>query len=206
MSDGDYLIAVSNAEAEIEIKGSRFIGCLSPAQTLEEASNFKELIQQRYPKASHYCTASLLGAPNDSNGYAYSDDGEPSGTAGRPMLMALADAGVGQVTAVVVRYFGGTKLGTGGLQRAYKESVQAALPALPVETLVYKETFEVAFYYTDQGDVESLFSRFNVEIVESDYSDIIRQEVRIEPFKVDELQEKLQAATQGRVQLSCKEA
>ena len=201
MSDESYLIAISDAEAEIEVKGSRFIACISPAKNPEEASDFKESVKKRYPKASHYCTASVFGHPNDSNGYAYSDDGEPSGTAGRPMLMALCDVGIGQVTAVVVRYFGGTKLGTGGLQRAYKDAVLEALPDLAAETLIFKKPFSVNFDYTDQGAVEPLFERYDAEVWEAEYSDIIKQEVRIEPSKVGELQEKLKAATQGRVQL-----
>lgn len=201
MSGENYLIAVEGAEAEIEVKGSRFIACLSPTKTSEEALDFKETIKKRYPKASHYCTASVFGHPEDSHGYAYSDDGEPSGTAGRPMLMALCDVGIGQVTAVVVRYFGGTKLGTGGLQRAYKDAVCEALPNIKAETLVYKQSFSIRFDYTDQGAVEQLFERYDAEVREAEYSDIIAQEVRLEPSKVNELQEKLQAATQGRVQL-----
>ncbi|MBF39028.1 YigZ family protein [Idiomarina sp. UBA4520] len=201
MSGENYLIVIEGAEAEIEVKGSRFIACLSPAKTQEEALDFKEAIKRRYPKASHYCTASVFGHPEDSHGYAYSDDGEPSGTAGRPMLMALSDVGIGQVTAVVVRYFGGTKLGTGGLQRAYKDAVLEALPNLASEMLIFKTLFSINFDYTDQGAVEPLLERYDAEVSESEYSNIIKQEVRIEPSKVGELQEKLKAATQGRVQL-----
>lgn len=201
MPDQDYEIPASEAEVEIEIKGSRFIACLAHTANAHDAEKFLSAIKKRWPKASHYCSASLFSAPNDSQSMAYSDDGEPGGTAGRPMLMALQNSGVGEVTAVVVRYFGGVKLGTGGLQRAYTDATVAALAGLEKEKRVFKQGFQLSFAYTDQGEIEPLLVAADAETVWSEYDQSVKLKVLLRPVKVEALQEKLQAATRGRVQL-----
>jgi len=201
LPDQDYDIPASEAEVEIEIKNSRFIACLAHTDSEGRAVEFLTEVQRRWPKASHYCSASVFSAPNDSQRLAYSDDGEPSGTAGRPMLMALQNSGVGEVTAIVVRYFGGVKLGTGGLQRAYTEATVAALAELKKKRRVFKQLFRLHFAYPDQGDVEPLLLESGVEIASSEYGESIQLVVLVRPVDVDALQKKLQAATRGRVQL-----
>ncbi|WP_417441165.1 YigZ family protein [Idiomarina sp.] len=201
MHDQDYDIPASEKEVEIEVKGSRFIACLAHTPNADSAAEFLAVIRKRWPKASHYCSASLFSAPNNSQSMAYSDDGEPSGTAGRPMLMALQNRGVGEVTAIVVRYFGGVKLGTGGLQRAYTDATVAALAELEKEQRVFKQRFQLNFAYTDQGDVEPLLLEANAEMESSEYEESVRLKVLLRPVNVGALQKKLQAATRGRVQL-----
>ncbi|RUO69646.1 YigZ family protein [Idiomarina ramblicola] len=201
MPDQDYDIPASEAEVEIEVKNSRFIACLAHTSNAEDAATFLAAVRKRWPKASHYCSASLFSAPNNSQNMAYSDDGEPSGTAGRPMLMALQNSGVGEVTVIVVRYFGGVKLGTGGLQRAYTDTTVAGLAELKTELRVFKQAFQLNFAYTDQGEVEPLLIEAGAEVESADYEESVRLKVLLRPLEVEALQKKLQAATRGRVQL-----
>lgn len=201
MHDKDYDIPASETEVEIEVKGSRFIACLAHTANADSAGAFLVAVKKRWPKASHYCSASLFSAPKDSQSMAYSDDGEPSGTAGRPMLMALQNSGVGEVSAIVVRYFGGVKLGTGGLQRAYTDATVAALAELEKEQKVFRQRFQLNFAYTDQGDVEPLLLEANAETESSEYEESVRLKVLLRPVDVGIFQKKLQAATRGRVQL-----
>ena len=129
----------SEAISEIEIKKSKFIGILSPASSIEEAREILSDVRKRYPNATHYCTAMIFDTIQRSN-----DDGEPSGTAGLPMLECLRHKELDNVVMIVVRYFGGTLLGTGGLVKAYQQSTLAAIEnailTLPVEASLYTVT------------------------------------------------------------------
>jgi uncharacterized YigZ family protein len=124
MTEQAYWTVAAPAEAEVTVKRSRFIGLVAPARTPEDISRHLAYARTRWPRASHYCHASVLHTPFLER---ISDDGEPSGTAGKPMLAVLRGAGLADVTAVVTRYFGGTLLGTGGLVRAYAQALQEAL-------------------------------------------------------------------------------
>ena len=125
--------------SEIEIKKSKFFGILSSASSIEEAREILSDVRKRYPNASHYCTAMSFGNIQRSN-----DDGEPSGTAGLPMLECLRHKELDNVVMIVVRYFGGTLLGTGGLVKAYQQSTLSAIAlatlTIPVETGQYEIT------------------------------------------------------------------
>mgnify|MGYP001115687644 CR=1 FL=1 len=114
-----------------EVRRSRFIATVARATDPEAALDFVQTVREEFPDASHHCHAFRAGGPEDSSRIGMSDAGEPKGTAGRPMLTVLLHAGVGDIAVVVTRYFGGTKLGTGGLVRAYGGAVQAALESLP---------------------------------------------------------------------------
>jgi uncharacterized YigZ family protein len=127
MSSPGYLTIAATARAEIEVKRSRFICDLARAATEEEARAFIEQVRARSRDARHHCTAFVLGP--DGAIQRSNDDGEPSGTAGAPMLEVLRGRGLSDVVAVVTRWFGGTLLGTGGLIRAYGDAVQAAVDA-----------------------------------------------------------------------------
>lgn len=125
-----YLIPQSAVVFEEEIKKSRFITYLQHAEGLEQAKAFWHSIKNQHPNARHHCWATVSLQPGNSQGLGFSDDGEPSGTAGKPMLNALLGSGIGEISAVVVRYYGGILLGTGGLVRAYGNGVQQALQLL----------------------------------------------------------------------------
>lgn len=122
----DYLIPAEQTRCEIIVINSRFIATLSPAPTVEAARDFIGQIRREFADATHNVPAYRVGGGATVTAYC-SDDGEPSGTAGRPILAVLNGSGLGDVALVVTRYFGGTKLGTGGLVRAYTEAAQAVL-------------------------------------------------------------------------------
>jgi uncharacterized YigZ family protein len=134
-----YPIPEDEHRVEEEIQRSRFITTLAPAGTVEAARAFIERIRQEFADATHNCWAFLVGPPGSSGHVGMSDDGEPHGTAGRPMLTVLQHGGVGDIAAVVTRYYGGTKLGKGGLARAYSGGVQLALATLETrEKVAYR--------------------------------------------------------------------
>lgn len=133
-----YLIPKSPARAEFEIKKSRFIAYAKYASNRAEALEFLEELKLQYPDARHHCWAYVLG---NSLSAAMGDDGEPSGTAGKPILNVLQHKNLGDVMLVVVRYFGGIKLGAGGLTRAYSQAAQLVVDEL--ETLEYQPKIQV---------------------------------------------------------------
>ena len=125
-----YPIPAARARAELVIERSRFLCTVSRAESPDEAHAFIKEMQGEYADATHNCWAFVAGPPGSTARIGMSDDGEPHGTAGRPMLTVLMHSGVGEIAAVVTRYYGGTKLGTGGLVRAYSAAVQEALARL----------------------------------------------------------------------------
>jgi uncharacterized YigZ family protein len=135
------------------IQRSRFITTLAHAPDEGAARSFLHSIRGEFPDATHHCWAFVAGPPGSTATVGMSDDGEPHGTAGRPMLTALLHSGVGEVVAVCTRYYGGTKLGTGGLGRAYAGGVKRALESLPVATKVERALVELEVGY---GQVDGL--------------------------------------------------
>lgn len=124
------LVPAQRARAEIEIDRSRFIASASPAFTVEEARSFIQQIRHEFPDATHHVPGFLIGSGTSVIAHC-SDDGEPSGTAGRPILVVLQGSGLGDIVVVVTRYYGGIKLGTGGLVKAYTQATQEVLKILP---------------------------------------------------------------------------
>lgn len=153
------------------IDRSRFICTVERVQSVEEAQAFIKAMNAEFPDATHNCWAYVVGAPGSTDRIGMSDDGEPHGTAGRPMLTVLQHCGVGEIAAVVTRYYGGTKLGTGGLVKAYGGAVQEALVALPtilrVETVV--ATFDVG--YAHIGAVQQLLPTLEAEVLSQDFAE-----------------------------------
>lgn len=130
-------------QAEETIHRSRFIVTLARVSTPDEAKAFIESIRERYSDATHNCWAYVAGEPGSTAQVGASDDGEPKGTAGRPMLTVLLHCGVGEIAAVVTRYFGGILLGTGGLVRAYQGSVKLGLETLPLRERVPSQVIRI---------------------------------------------------------------
>ncbi len=159
--------------SEETIKKSRFITLLAHTAGVEAARAFVQQVKQEHPTARHHCWAWVAGAPNDSQQLGFSDDGEPSGTAGKPMLAQLMGSGVGQITAVVVRYYGGIMLGTGGLVKAYGGGVQHGLKHLARQRKVPMQSFTLHCEYAQLSDIERLLQRFDGMIEESHYQDRI---------------------------------
>lgn len=168
-----YLIPSATHEDEIEIERSRFIGTLGHASSADDARAFVEQVRQRFPDATHHCWAFVAGPPGDSRVIGMSDDGEPSGTAGKPMLSVLMHSDVGEIVAVVTRYYGGRQLGTGGLVRAYTQAVQQPLENLSTREQVTTIAVEIEVQYSDYGSVERLFQDADVDIRDTVYTDTV---------------------------------
>lgn len=142
-----YPVPAHETRCELTISNSRFISSLTPAFSVDEAKAFIRRVKAEFPDASHHVPLYLIGH-GDSEIAHCSDAGEPSGTAGRPALAVLRGSGLGDVAVVVTRYFGGTKLGTGGLVRSYSEAVRLVVEAVPRAEKVLTHTVMLAFPYT----------------------------------------------------------
>lgn len=148
------------------IKRSRFITSTAHTPSTEEARHFVERIKKEFPDATHNCWAFAAGSPGNTAQVGFSDDGEPHGTAGRPMLTALLHGGVGEVACVVTRYFGGVKLGTGGLVRAYQGAVQENLETLPQRERIVPARVHVIVDYPHVDRLRRVLPDFEVVVVE----------------------------------------
>lgn len=157
---------LGGAEAEVRELGSRFLAYLAPAPTADSAKEFLDGLRKRFPDATHHCFAWRIGWPAEERA---ADAGEPSGTAGQPILRALAGAGVTDVVAVVVRWFGGTKLGKGGLARAYTAATQLALAALPTRQEQPRRRLRLTVPYDRIGAVKRLVRAPTVELASESY-------------------------------------
>lgn len=164
-----YDVLAAPVEFQEEIKKSRFITQLQRTPGREAAQDFVNQVKASHPTARHHCWAFVAAEPTNSVALGFSDDGEPSGTAGKPILAALQGSHLGEVTAVVTRYSGGIKLGTGGLVRAYGGGVQQALKLASriVKTPQALATLDCS--YQDINLVESVLAQVDGSIVNSDY-------------------------------------
>lgn len=161
-----YTAPAGESRAEIREKGSRFLAVLGPAADEAAAKALLAALERDFPGATHHCWAWRLGSPPRERS---SDAGEPAGTAGVPMLQVLRGAGLSDVMAVVVRWFGGTKLGKGGLARAYAAAVREALPGLPLAARVPTGRIAVEVPYEKVGAVKRLLRPPEVELEAEEY-------------------------------------
>lgn len=164
-----YPIPAAEARAEIEVKKSRFMATAVPAFTTAEAKAFIARIKSEFSDASHNVPAYIIGYGASVTAHC-NDDGEPSGTAGRPMLAVLQGSGLGDVAVVVTRYFGGTKLGTGGLVRAYSDATKAVLDILPRAEKVATHTVMLSLPYTYLERIRLLVEAWNGRILDEDFA------------------------------------
>lgn len=154
------------SQSEIKIKKSQFICRLFPCKTKEESKQIIQEINEKYHDATHNCTAYIT---NDGEGY--DDNGEPSGTAGKPMLNALRKNNLHNVVAIVTRYFGGIKLGAGGLVRAYSKSVLETIEVSEIIEIEYYDVYQLIFDYKDMKKIEQEIRNNNLKIIEKDFKD-----------------------------------
>ncbi len=164
-----YPIPSREVRAEIRVVNSRFISSLAPAANVEEARAFISRIKAEFSDASHNIPVFLIGHGDSVTAHC-SDDGEPSGTAGRPALAVLRGSGLGDVVLVITRYFGGTKLGTGGLVRAYSDAVRAVLEKVEKSARVMTDTVRIAFPYTYLERIRRLTTGNNGSILEEEFA------------------------------------
>jgi len=164
-----YDIPAVTSRTEETILRSRFITTVGHADSIDDARAFIGRVSEEFADANHNCWAYVVGPPGDTSRVGMSDAGEPHGTAGRPMLDVLLGSGVGDVVAVVTRYFGGTKLGKGGLVRAYGNGVKAALETLEVTELVQTVSLRVTIGYADVSPFKHSLPQFEANVTEEDY-------------------------------------
>jgi uncharacterized YigZ family protein len=165
-----YPVPADRHQVEQTIDRSRFRCTIARVRTTDEAQAFVKELQATYAEATHNCWAYVVGPPGSTDRIGMSDDGEPHGTAGRPMLTVLAHSGIGEIAAVVTRWYGGIKLGTGGLVKAYGGAVQEALLTLP--TVERVETVDVHFdvSYAQVGAVLQLLPTVPAELLEQAFA------------------------------------
>ncbi len=177
-----YPVPASEIRREIVIQGSRFIATLVPVFSVDEAKAFVARMRTEFSDATHNVPAFLVGGGNSVTAHA-SDDGEPSGTAGKPALAVLRGSGLGDVAIVVTRYFGGTKLGTGGLVRAYTQAAQEVVSAVPRAEKVMAHTALLAIPYAMLERIRILVNAKNGKILAEDFAADITLTLR---FRVDD--------------------
>lgn len=174
-----YPIPVAQAQAEIEIKKSRFIAYARHIVSRETGMIWLEELRQQYPDARHHCWAYLLGNPSCAVNAGMGDDGEPSGTAGKPILNVLQHKGVGDIMVVVVRYFGGIKLGAGGLTRAYSQATQAVMAELTTEQQQPMTSFRIQCDFSQEQGIRHQLSLIDGAVYDIDYAQQVSLKVEI---------------------------
>lgn len=198
-----YKIIEYGGEGEIVEKKSRFIAHVQATYTEEEAAAFIEAERKRYWDARHHCYAYIIGEQGET--VRYSDDGEPSGTAGRPILEVLTGSGIRGLTLVVTRYFGGTLLGTGGLVRAYTQAAQAGLADSRVAVMRYGYAFTVETDYNGIGRLQYLLGQRGIPIEDSVYTEQVSIGFHVPFEEKDRLIKDITEATAGTARVNIPE-
>lgn len=201
-----YPIPEGRFRCEIEVKRSRFIATVKNVSSPEEAQAFVAEIKSEFPDANHNCWAYLVGPPGSSDRIGLSDDGEPHGVAGRPMLTALQHSGLGDTAVVVTRYFGGIKLGKGGMVKAYTAAVQAAQEQLPRSERVARVALRAGVDYALLPSLERRLDEFECEVIATDYADKVSIELRLPEERAEAFGRMFADLTAGRGELEKKEA
>ena len=192
-----------NTSAEITINKSNFIGHIARTESEDEAKAFVAEIKEKYKDATHNCSAYIIG--ESALIQRADDDGEPSGTAGVPMLEVLKREVLYNTTVVVTRYFGGVKLGAGGLIRAYAKSTSEAVKAAGKVYLVMMHPVTLVVDYTFTNSIEHYFENNDIQIKDTEYTDKVTYHFYVETDKKDALQQQIQAITKDNYNMDVKE-
>ncbi len=179
-----YPIPASTARAEIVITRSRFIATISAADSVEAAREFIQRIRAEMPDATHHVYAFRAGY-GSSVQEGLSDDGEPAGTSGKPVMAVLRGADIGDAVLVVTRYFGGVKLGTGGLVRAYGSAAKAVIERLPLTEKVVAVTVEMACSYANFDPLKRLLPRYEAVTLNEQFTDVVTLTLRVPEDMLD---------------------
>ncbi len=182
---------------EESIRRSRFITTLAHAPHADAAHSFVASIRSEFTDATHNCWAFVAGPPGSTTHIGMSDDGEPHGTAGRPMLTALLHGEVGEIVAVCTRYYGGVKLGTGGLSRAYSGGVVLGLESLPTEEKVERVAMDLTVGYPDVDAVQRLIHEAELPILDEAFDARVRYRLGVPIEEVDVLRRRVADLTRG---------
>lgn len=191
-----YNTIMDSGQDEIIEKKSRFIGYAVPVKSEEEAYAFIESIKKKHYDARHNCFAFAIG--NENTLYRFSDDGEPQGTAGKPILEVITGRNVTDICIVVTRYFGGTLLGTGGLVRAYTEAAKLALDDAGVKTMELVKVTRITTNYNDSGKIQYLLNSNHIHIENTEYTSNVVLEAYIPVNSYGYLEKQIIEATSAR--------
>lgn len=201
MEDVSYRVPAEVATARRVIRKSRFVATVGRAGTKRDAEDFIKSVRDLHPAASHNCYAFVACAPGGAD-IGFGDDGEVSGTAGRPMLTLLERSGIGEIAAVVSRYFGGIKLGPGGLLRAYTDSLQAALGELALREHVPVRDGYLVFSYAHENSIRVLFEKTGVTITSVERAEDVRFGFAAPVNVAGSLEEEVASLTRGKSELT----
>ena len=203
MSDEtEYPVPGARHRTANTIERSRFICTLAPVNTPQEAQSFIRELNAEFADATHNCWAYVIGPPGSTSRVGMSDAGEPHGTAGRPMLTVLLHSGVGDIAAVVTRYYGGTKLGTGGLVKAYSGAVQHALATLPLTERIDWVELAVTLGYASIEALRQLLPAHEAEVLTEAYGADVEYVLRVPRPHAAALQSAVLDATRGQARIS----
>lgn len=192
----EHIIVKKGGESEYEEKKSRFLGKVFSVNSEAEASAYIEEIRKKYWDARHNCYAFVIGENNETT--RCSDDREPSGTAGKPILEVICNAGVHNCLLVVTRYFGGTLLGTGGLVRAYTQSAKEALENSVLAVLVEGVKYLVTTDYNSISKIQYAVEKSDAEITDTEYTDKVIISILIKKESGEEFCRQITEITNGR--------
>lgn len=194
----ERLVPLEAVETEIRVVNSRFIASLSPANSVEEARAFLMETKKRFPDATHHVPAFIIGHGQSIISHC-TDDGEPQGTAGRPALAVLQGSGLGNVVVVITRYFGGTKLGTGGLVKAYGEAVKAVLELVKPAALVPTTTLMFSLPYPLYELGVRLVDSCQGLILQDEFGVDVTLTVQFQDAQLESFNQQLSNLTSGQV-------
>lgn len=195
-----YLIPKRTHRTEIIIVNSRFISTVGFADSVEKARGFIADIRDEMPEASHHVYAFRIGYGNSTT-EGMSDDGEPSGTSGPPTLAVLRGIDIGDVVLVTTRYFGGTKLGTGGLVRAYTESAQTVLAGLETQSNEQWHQFLLELPYSLYDPLKIVLDRYDANIIDTDFTSSVLIQLSVRESLIPDIRAALTEASSGTVEL-----
>jgi uncharacterized YigZ family protein len=195
-----HFIPSSRARAEIKVSNSRFLATAGPSASVAEARTFIAELRAEMPDASHHVYAYIVGHGATTT-LGMSDDGEPSGTAGRPVMSVLRGSGLGDVVLVVTRYFGGTLLGTGGLVHAYGDAARAVLEVLPREEKIERRTLRVRVSYAAYETAGRLVGAHSGSVTDEEFAADVTLRVLLPLAQVEPLTKALTEATAGQARI-----
>lgn len=193
-------VPVERYKTEIDVKKSRFIGIGLPIDSVEDARLKLKELKLEYPDSRHICYAFVWG--KNSTHMGMSDDGEPSGTAGRPIAEVVKGSGMENLLVAVVRYFGGIKLGTGGLVKSYTEISKLVVENIPREEFIDRATVEVSIPYTLYNAVKIVLEEFHAIIIDEEFLTDIDMEFQIDRTLVEELKLRLSDLSSGQLSVN----
>lgn len=192
-------IPTARAEAEIEIKKSRFIAIAIPANSLEDVKKAVQQVRSEHPDATHVVHAAVIGKAGTI--YSSSDDKEPKNTAGRPALEVVKGSGITDIAVCIVRYFGGTLLGTGGLVKAYGDSAKEVLKIVPTEELIEKSEYRMILPYNAYTLIKRLLESVDATIDEEKFDTMIEISGKLPSSNTSKMKEGTDDIGQGRIAL-----